>query len=548
VRRLNVDGDRQGDLLGHGGEQRAVFVYQLSSYNYWAGQLHRDDFVMGQFGENFTVDGLSDDDVCIGDRYRIGQALFEVTQPRVTCYRIGMRMSEPRMPALLVEHGRPGFYLRVLVEGEVKAGDPIEFVAKGDGGMTVSEVSALLYLPPHPKAEIERASHIAALSPGWRSSFQALLQQPDGQSGNPGLASPSAAPAAWSGFRSARISTVTRDADDVVILDLESADGTDLAKPLPGQFVVVRLQTAPDSSAVMRSFSLCGLPEAKRYRLGVKREATGTVSPYLADRARPGETIELSAPRGTFVLSPGEGPLALVSAGIGVTPVLAMLHTLAEQKAQREVWWLHGARNRAAQPFAAEARALLAALPSAHAHVRYSRPDAGDQIGRDYDSIGHLDADLIETLGVPLNTEFYLCGPTAFLDDLRAGLSQHGIPPGQIHSEVFGSTPAVASGIVGTTPREPHQPATSRGTGPNVTFARSNLTVSWSADYQSVLELAEACDVPARWSCRTGVCHTCESGLISGSVSYEPEPLEAPALGDLLLCCSRPNSDLILDL
>ena len=133
VGRLNLDGDGQGDLAGHGGEQRAVFVYQIESYRYWQEQLKRTDFVHGQFGENFTIEGLPDDDVCIGDRYRIGSALFEVTQPRVTCYRVGIRMNEPRMPALLTSSGRPGFYFRVLQEGEVGAGDEIVKVGRGEG-------------------------------------------------------------------------------------------------------------------------------------------------------------------------------------------------------------------------------------------------------------------------------------------------------------------------------------------------------------------------------------------------------------------------------
>ncbi|MFF4732716.1 MOSC domain-containing protein [Streptomyces mirabilis] len=114
VRRLNIDGDGQGDLQGHGGEQRAVLVYQTQSYAYWRKVLERDDLEFGQFGENFTVDGLADDEVCIGDRYRIGEAEFEVTQPRVTCYRVGMRLNEPRMASLLVAHHRPAFYLRVI--------------------------------------------------------------------------------------------------------------------------------------------------------------------------------------------------------------------------------------------------------------------------------------------------------------------------------------------------------------------------------------------------------------------------------------------------
>src|SRR6201998_2991407 len=147
ARRLNIDGDGQGDLAGHGGEHRAVFVYQIDSYHYWQQQLGRHDFCYGQFGENFTIDGLSDQEVCIGDRYRIGKALFEVTQPRVTCYRVGIRMDEPRMASLLVSPHRPGFYFRVLEEGEVGGGDEIVKVAEGPMRMTVAATDALLYLP-----------------------------------------------------------------------------------------------------------------------------------------------------------------------------------------------------------------------------------------------------------------------------------------------------------------------------------------------------------------------------------------------------------------
>src|SRR5215467_4328422 len=173
VRKLNVDGDAQADLGGHGGEQRAVFVYQMDSYHYWERFLGRNDFTFGQFGENFTVEGLLDDKVCIGDRYRIGDAIFEVTQPRVTCYRVGIRMNEPRMAALLVAHHRPGFYFRVLQEGEVGAGDDIAKVAEGPEHITVAEIDALLYLPGPAKKELERALRISGLSPGWKSSFAA---------------------------------------------------------------------------------------------------------------------------------------------------------------------------------------------------------------------------------------------------------------------------------------------------------------------------------------------------------------------------------------
>ncbi len=176
VRRLNIDGDGQGDLQGHGGENRAVLVYQIDSYRYWQAQLVRNDFSYGQFGENFTIDGLPDTEVCIGDRYRIGSALFEVTQPRVTCYRVGIRMNEPQMAALLVAHHRPGFYFRVLEEGEVEAGDEILKVLAGPERMTVAEIDALLYLPGHDKSGLERALRIPALSAGWRSSFETIAR------------------------------------------------------------------------------------------------------------------------------------------------------------------------------------------------------------------------------------------------------------------------------------------------------------------------------------------------------------------------------------
>src|SRR5579859_4008325 len=156
VHKLDIDGDAQADLAGHGGEQRAVFVYQMDSYRYWETELGRSDFSYGQFGENFTVEGLSDGEVCVGDRYRIGSALFEVTQPRVTCYRVGIRMDEPRMAALLTASGRPGFYFRVLQEGEVGAGDEIVKVGEAKERMTVAEINALLYSPNHPSDQLER--------------------------------------------------------------------------------------------------------------------------------------------------------------------------------------------------------------------------------------------------------------------------------------------------------------------------------------------------------------------------------------------------------
>ncbi len=550
ARRLNIDGDGQGDLAGHGGEHRAVYVYQSESYRFWQRRLGRSDFSHGQFGENFTVDGLADDEVCIGDRYRIGGAVFEVTQPRVTCYRVGIRMDEPQMAALLVAQGRPGFYFRVLEEGEVEAGDQIVQVAAGPERMSVAAVNALLYTPGHPRSEIERALRIPALSAGWVASFRALLARTEGggtPTGNPGLV-PSAPPPAWRGFRPLLVSRKDRESGRVTSLTLEPTDGHPLAIPLPGQYVVLRIRPAPDAPALLRSYSLSSEPGDARYRVSVKREAHGAVGTYIEAEVRVGDVLDVSAPRGSFSLRPGEGPVVLLSAGVGATPMLAMLHALAAGRSRREVWWLYGAHDGGEHPFAAETRTLLEALPRSHGHILYSSPRPTDRPAIDFHATGHMSVRALQELDVPKEADFYLCGPPAFMNDLATGLANWGVAVDRVHTEVFGSAPSLMPGVSPGLRRPPHRPDGSEGTGPLVSFARSNLAVRWNPAFHSILEFAEACDVPVRWSCRTGVCHNCETGLIGGAVEYEPDPIEPPADGAALICCSRPRGEIVLDL
>ena len=551
ARRLNIDGDGQGDLTGHGGEHRAVFVYQIESYRYWENHLGRTDFTHGQFGENFTVEGLPDDEVCIGDRYRVGSALFEVTQPRVTCYRIGIRMNEPQMAALLVSHGRPGFYFRVLEEGEVEAGDEIVRVMRGPESMTVAAVNALLYKPGHPADRLERALRIPALSTGWRGSFKALLEQARSSgetAGNAGLAPAASPPPAWVGFRPLRVADKTRESNDVTSLHLEPDDGHSLAAGVPGQFAVLRLRPAPDIPPLLRSYSLSGEPSEARYRISVKRNAGGVAGAYIADGVRPGDTIEMTAPRGSFTLRPDDGPVILLSAGIGATPVLAMLLALAAAKSPRRVWWLHGARDRGEHPFADEVRAALKALPHAHSHVRYSAPGPGDRLGVDFDARGRLSVAVLAELSVPSDADFYLCGPAAFMADLSAGFAGRGVSSNRIHTEIFGAGPSLTPGVAATPRKPPHLPTVPVGSGPLVSFARSGLNVRWGPPFRNLLELGEACDVPVRWSCRSGVCHKCETALIAGAVSYQLDPVDPPAADNVLICCSQPEADIVIDL
>ncbi len=551
TRRLNVDGDGQGDLAGHGGEHRAVFVYQIESYRYWQNQLARNDFTYGQFGENFTVEGLADTEVCIGDHYRIGDALFEVTQPRVTCYRVGIRMNEPQMAALLVSHGRPGFYLRVLEEGEVGDGDEIMKVKAGPEQVTVAEINALLYLPGHPASGLERALRIPALSAGWRSSLEALLDRErkgNRATGNPGLGPPMGPPPAWQGFRSLRVSRKLPESSNVTSLVLEPADGEPLTAAPAGQFIVLRLRPGPEGSTLLRSYSLSGAPSEDRYRISIKREPHGTAGAYIDTQVQAGDMLDVSAPRGSFTLRQGERPVVLVSAGIGATPVLAMLHALAAEQTRRQIWWIHGARNGSEHPFAAEVRELLKTLPGSRSHIRYSAPKPTDRPTVDFDRSGRVGVQVFEEIGVTPDADFYICGPAAFMSGLVDGLAGWGVARDRLHTENFGSGQSKTPGIAAVPRLPPHPPGEAAEVGPLISFTRSNLAVHWGSAFHSLLELAEACDVPVRWSCRTGVCHNCETGLISGSVIYRPDPVEPPAEGNLLICCSQPQGDIALDL
>jgi ferredoxin-NADP reductase/ferredoxin len=299
---------------------------------------------------------------------------------------------------------------------------------------------------------------------------------------------------------------------------------------------------------VLRNYSLCGPPDAGYYRIAVKREPDGAASGYLHTRLAVGDQLDIAAPRGTFILDRTDAPVVLISAGIGATPVLAMLHALAEEHSDREIWALHSARSSREHSFAAEARALLASLPNARTHVYYSRPGPEDVEGRDFDATGRLTGAQLAELEPPRDGHAYLCGPAPFMDDISAALAALGIDACHIHTEPFGPAPGVTPGIAATPARAPHPPAGNPGTGPTIEFARSDLAIPWGNDYGSLLELAEACDVPVRWSCRTGVCHTCETTLIAGNVKYSPDPVEPPADGSALICCSQPRDDIVLDL
>ena len=416
VRRLNIDGDGQGDRGGHGGEQRAVLVYQLDSYRHWRDHFGRDDFEYGQFGENFTVDGLSDTDVCVGDRYRIGSAEFEVTQPRVTCFRVGMRLGEPALPSLLVAHHRPGFYLRVLTEGVVRAGDDIVRTGRGPHELSVADIDALLYLPGRDLARLRDALDIPALSPGWQESFRdAWSTAADPAAGEPG----------WVGFRELEVVDVVPETEDVRSVYLAAADGTALPRPVPGQFLTLRLPRRSRAGAQLLAVRRSGgraLPDQRQARAARPREQLR--------RTRRSGRGRACRPRHLAVTSCSPGatrPVLLVSAGIGVTPVLAMLHDLAARRTERVVWWIHVARNAAQHAFVAEVHDLLGALPRGTGRIYYTAPDAGPPAAGIM--VGRPTAATFAGLGIPADADAYVCGPAAFMTAVHDALAGLGIAP-----------------------------------------------------------------------------------------------------------------------
>ena len=345
------------------------------------------------------------------------------------------------------------------------------------------------------------------------------------------------------------MTAIDHESADVLSLTMHSRDNQPLPTALAGQYVVLRLQPSASGPPLFRCYSLSNAPSAERYRISVKIEPNGAAGPYLRDHIRVGDILDVSAPRGSFILQSGEGPVVLLSAGIGATPVLAMLYALATSNSTRQVFWVHAARDGQHHPFVAEVRRLMLALPRGRSYVCYSRPDSRDKQGKDFDATGHLSRAVFDQVGFPQEADVYLCGPTRFMSDMKEVLVTLGVAPQRIHIEIFNGSESITPGVVHAPTRAPHRPNDDANTGPLVTFARGGIAAHWNAStYKSILELAEACDVPVRWSCRTGVCHTCESGLVSGAVVYEPEPLDKPADGNLLVCCSQPIRDVVIDL
>ena len=518
-------------------------VYTFENYDFWADELHRTDFTFGQFGENFTVEGMLDDEIHVGDRFRIGTAVFEVTQPRVPCYKLAIKMETEGFYNQLLKHGRPGFYFRVLEEGEVGAGDAIERISVHPVEMTIRQMSNLLYFEKDDLDGARNGLRIQALSPGRRQSFETRLAKAK-------LPRP-----AQQKLRTLVVNRKVRESENIASFYLVAEDGKPLAIFLPGQFLPLKLDIPGQYRPVVRTYSLSDRPDTGHYRLTIKRETAppdrpdaypGVASNYFHDQVDVGSKILAQPPRGRFFLDPsGESPVVLLSAGVGLTPLVSMLTAIVESGSRRQTWFIHGARSGREHAMGALVRRLSEKNDHVHTHVRYSRPGSEERVGRDYDDEGHVDVEFLQRLLPDRDFDFYLCGPTPFMKSLFAGLVGWGVPGDRIHYEFFGPASALTDRAQVSTPKRVAGAAECCGEM-EVTFSKAGVKANWNPSFESILDLAEANGLSPDYSCRSGICHTCACPLEDGEVEYLLEPLDPPDPGSVLICCSKPKTNLVV--
>jgi len=547
VRKLNVDGDGQADLTVHGGANKAVYVYDLGNLNFWRQKLGRVDLGYGHFGENFTVEGMPDDRIHIGDVFRIGGALLEVTQPRLPCFKLEMKMDMPGFSRQFITSGRLGFYFRVIEEGEVGTGDPIELVQTGLEKITVWEMAQLYYFDYNNREKIRRLLQIPALPPDWIRAFEEILASA-GERGK----KRKTPERAWKGFRNFIVDKKVPESQTITSYYLVPEDGEPLPVYMPGQFLTFRLSIPGHPKPVIRNYSLSESPShPEYYRVTIKREPhpeepeVMSGSNYFHDLVEPGTRLQVAASRGDFFLNPQEEtPVVLISGGVGLTPLISMLNAIVDSGKNRPTWFIHGTRNGIHHAMCKHMRRVAAENDNITVHIRYSQPRPEDVEGRDYDSIGHLNVDLLIELLPNKDMDFYLCGPPPFMNSMLKELWGWGVAESRIRFELFGPAALLQEG---TRARRGKKKKTSEEEAFEIAFSESGITAKWNPEYENLLEFAEDQGIFPDFSCRSGICHTCQYELMKGKVDYNFEPLDPPYPGQVLLCCARPRSNLVIE-
>lgn len=543
---FGLTGPEQNETAVH---TEQVYAFVAGHYDHWAEALHveRSSWGWCHWGENLTLRGLSEHSLRIADRLRVGAALLEVTSPRIPCYKLAWRLGQPdSFLKVLIESGLMGFYLRVIEPGLIGAGDPVEVVLTRADSPTVAELSRLLHDDSVENVDVlMRAQAIEGLGSQCQEMIRNRINRiHDGAHAGRGR---------WVGWRRFRIESMQNESCDIKSVRLAPLDGDEIAGYRPGQFLTVRLREA-DTDSQIRTWSISEFASASgAYRLSIRR-GTGTGSTWIHDHARVGSLIDVRPPSGRFVLDRG-GLLrvVLISAGVGVTPLVSMLAAHAQRGVSAPpLLWVHSTTCGGTHAFHAEVNALLATSSVFERRVHYTRPQPGDVAGVDYDVSGRITAETIRSLVAERyslspfgrrielggdNSDFYVCGPREFTTMVRETLRQAGVTARAIREELF-EAPAVAG------PGE-LSPQTAV-----VRFQRSRRTVTWNRDDGlTLLELAERHDLRPEHGCRFGACRTCEVGLVAGEVRYV-SGIDGDACPDRVLICSAvpASSDLVLDL
>ena len=547
VRRLNVDGDGQADLTVHGGVYKAVYAYALENIGYWRQVLDREDIGYGHFGENFTVEGMLDDQIHIGDIFRVGGAMLQVTQPRVPCFKLEIKMDLPGFSRQFLTSGRLGFCFLVLEEGEVGAGDTFELVESNPEKISVWDFARLYFFDYNNHAKIRRLIRIPSVPPDWVSAFKEILDS-DGEKGKRRKPQQRA----WKGFRPFIVDKKVPESQTITSFYLVPEDGQPLPVYMPGQFLTFRLPIPDRPKPVIRTYSLSECPcHAEYYRVTIKREPSSqgsdviSGSNYFHDSVEPGNRLQVAAPRGDFFLDPqDETPVVLLSGGVGLTPMISMLNAIAASEVKRPAWFVHGTRNGIHHAMCKHMRQVAAENDNISLHIRYSQPRPEDIEGREYDSIGHVDLDLLKSLLPGKDMDFYLCGPPPFMNGLLKALWNWGIPESRIRFELFGPAALLQEG---TSARRRKKEIAAEEKAYAIRFSESGITAQWDPEYENLLEFAEDHGVFPEFSCRSGICHSCQYKILKGEAGYSFEPLDPPDSGQVLLCCARPRSDMEID-
>jgi ferredoxin-NADP reductase/MOSC domain-containing protein YiiM len=549
-----LEGDRQATPRVHGGVDMAVYAYPVDHYAYWEDELGRAGLPHGQFGENLTVSGLTEENVHVGDIFRIGTARLQVTQPRIPCYRLGIRMEEEAdFPKRFLLSGRLGFYFRILEEGDLGAGDALVLEDRDEASATMAEFIRISQFESHDAEGLERLLAARDLSEEWRVHLEHMLEK----------ARMVPEPEGWQGYRNFVVERKVAESETITSFYLKPEDGRRLPPYKPGQFLTYRFDIPGHDTPVTRTYTLSDCPRPDHYRLTVKREPApgdrpdlppGLGSNYLHDDIEVGSVLCAREPRGEFWLDPeGDTPVVLLSGGVGLTPMISMLNAIVESGNARPTWFIHATRNGREHALGDHVRKLAAERDHVRAHVCYDEPDPGDVQGRDYDTPGRVTLDLLRGLLPDNDADFYICGPTPFMRVHFNGLLDWGVPEARIHYEFFGPESALreaedepAPAAAETTPA-PAAEAAVDGAQLQVTFSRAGMTVAWDGGTDSLLDLAEAHGLRPDFACRAGICHTCMVDLVEGEVEYTEEILDDPDPGTVLICCCKPKSDVVLD-